>query len=72
MIATISADIVRSTSMETADLLKLRQGLQDLIGDLEKAVPSFWARIVRGDSLECVVPDCRDALPQAERRKAAG
>lgn len=62
MIATISADIVRSTSMETADLLKLRRGLQDLIGDLEKAVPSFWARIVRGDSLECVVPDCRDSL----------
>ena len=62
MIATISADIVRSTSMETADLLKLRRGLQDLIGNLEKAVPGFWARIVRGDSLECVVPDCRDAL----------
>ena len=48
--------------METADLLKLRRGLQDLIGNLEKAVPGFWARIVRGDSLECVVPDYRDSL----------
>lgn len=62
MLATISADIVRSSSMETADLLKLRRGLQDLIGDLEKAVPGFWARIVQGDSLECVVPDYRDSL----------
>jgi hypothetical protein len=62
MIATISADIVRSTSIETADLLELRRGLQGLIGDLEKDFPGFWARIVRGDSLECVVPDSRDAL----------
>jgi hypothetical protein len=29
---------------------------------LEKDFPGFWARIVRGDSLECVVPDSRDAL----------
>lgn len=62
MIATISADIVRSTSMGTADLLELRKGLQGLIGDLEDDIPGFWARIVRGDSLECVVPDSRDAL----------
>ena len=62
MIATISADIVRSTSLETADLLELRGGLQGLISDLERDFPGFWARIVRGDSLECVVPDYRDAL----------
>jgi len=48
--------------METADLLKLRRGLQGFIDDLEKDVPGFWARIVRGDSLECVVPDYRDSL----------
>lgn len=62
MIATISADIVRSTSMETADLLELRRGLQGLLNDLEQVHPGFWARIVRGDGLECVVPDCRDSL----------
>lgn len=62
MIATISADIVRSTSMETADLLVLRRWLQGFISDLERDFPGFWARIVRGDSLECVVPDSRDAL----------
>lgn len=62
MIATISADIVRSTSMETADLLELRRGLNGLFKELEKGIPGFWARIVRGDSLECVVPDYRDSL----------
>ena len=62
MIATISADIVRSTSMDTADLLDLRKGLQGLISNLEKDILGFWARIVRGDSLECVVPDSRDSL----------
>lgn len=62
MTATISADIVRSTSLETADLLALRRGLQNLISDLGRDNPGFWARIVRGDSLECVVPDYRYAL----------
>lgn len=62
MIATISADIVRSTSMETADLIELRRGLNVLFKELEKGIPGFWARIVRGDSLECVVPDYRDSL----------
>ena len=62
MKATISADIVRSTSMGTAGLLDLRRGLLGLIRDLEKDIPGFWARIVRGDCLECVIPDARDAL----------
>lgn len=62
MIATISADIVRSTSLDTAYLLDLRRGLQGFIRGLEKDIPGFWARIVRGDSLECVVPDYRFSL----------
>ena len=62
MIATISADIVRSTSMNTEDLIALRNRLQDLFHDFEKDYPGFWARIVRGDSIECVVPNYNDAL----------
>ena len=62
MIATISADIVRSTSMNTEDLIVLRNGLRDLFQDFEEDYPGFWARIVRGDSIECVVPDYNDAL----------
>lgn len=62
MIATISADIVRSTSMNTEDLIVLRNRLRDLFHDLEEDYPGFWARIVRGDSIECVVPNYNDAL----------
>lgn len=62
MIATISADIVRSTSMKTEDLIVLRNNLQGLFHDFEEDYPGFWARIVRGDSIECVVPNYNDAL----------
>jgi len=62
MIATISADIVRSTSMNTEDLIVLRNRLRDLFQDFEEDYSGFWARIVRGDSIECVVPNYNDAL----------
>ena len=62
MIATISADIVRSTSMNTEDLIVLRNRLRDLFQDFEEDYPGFWARIVRGDSIECVIPNYNDAL----------
>ena len=62
MIATISADIVRSTSMNTEDLIALRNKLHGLFLDLEEDYPGFWARIFRGDSIECVVPNYSDAL----------
>ena len=62
MIATISADIVRSTSMNTEDLIVLRNKLRALFQDFEEDYPGFWARIVRGDSIECVVPNYNDAL----------
>lgn len=62
MIATISADIVRSTSLQTEDLIILRNRLRELLDDFENNYPGFWARIVRGDSIECVVPEYRYAL----------
>ena len=36
--------------------------MQDLFHDFEKDYPGFWARIVRGDSIECVVPNYNDAF----------
>jgi hypothetical protein len=36
--------------------------LRDLFQDFEEDYPGFWARIVKGDSIECVVPDYNDAL----------
>ena len=62
MIATISADIVRSTSLRTKDLIVLLNELRGLLEDFEKYYPGFWARIVRGDSIECVVPEYRYAF----------
>jgi len=40
----------------------LRNKLQVLFHDFEEDYPGFWARIVRGDSIECVVPNYNDAL----------
>ncbi len=62
MVATISADIVRSTSLATGDLIILRKRVRGLLDDFEKDYRGFWARIVRGDSIECFVPEYRYAL----------
>lgn len=62
MIATISADIVRSTSLQTEDLITMRNKLRLFLDKLEENYPGFWARIVRGDSIECVVPEFRYSL----------
>ena len=62
MVATISADIVRSTSLQTEDLIDLRNKLRGLLSDFESDYSGFWARIVRGDSIECYVPEYWHAL----------
>ena len=63
MVATISADIVNSTSLETRDLIELRKRLQSLFERIEAdMLPGFWGRVVRGDTIECFVPDHGKAL----------
>ena len=62
MVATISADIVRSTSLSTDDLIFLRKKIRELLDDFETDHPGFWGRIVRGDSIECYIKDYRDVL----------
>lgn len=62
MVATISADIVSSTSLITSELIELRRRLQELFGKIAEDSPGFWGRIVRGDSIECFVPEYSDAL----------
>ena len=58
MVATISADIVNSTSLRTRDLIELRKRLQSLFKQIEaNMLPGFWGRVVRGDTIECYVPD---------------
>jgi hypothetical protein len=43
-------------------LLVLRERLKRLLDDFEQSYPGFWARIVRGASIECVVPEYRYSL----------
>lgn len=62
MIATLSADIVRSTSLSTDELIVLRNKLFGFFDDLEEDYLGFWARIVKGDSIECYIPEYRYAL----------
>ena len=62
MVATISADIVSSTSLTTRNLIELRVRLQDLFQRMADDSPGFWGRIIRGDSIECYVPEYHDAL----------
>ncbi len=62
MVATISADIVRSTSLDTRDLIRLRNEIRDFLERLEPDYPGFWSRIVRGDTIECVVPESKYSL----------
>lgn len=62
MVATISADIVSSTSLNTSELIGLRRRLQELFERIAENSPGFWGRIVRGDSIECFVPEYHDAL----------
>ena len=63
MVATISADIVESTSLETRDLIELRKQINTLFERIDAdLLPGFWGRVVRGDTIECFVPDCGKAL----------
>lgn len=62
MKATISADIVSSTSLKSDDLRNLRVCLKSLIDYWETNQTGFWGRIVKGDSIECVIPDVNESL----------
>ena len=62
MVATISADIVSSTSLNTSELIGLRRRLLGLFRRIAEDSLGFWGRIVRGDSIECFVPEYHDAL----------
>lgn len=57
MYATISADIVSSTSLSRQDTINLKQQLEVLFSLLESKYPSFWGRQVKGDYIECLVSD---------------
>lgn len=70
MYAAISADIVSSTSLSKDAMIELTEKLRDILCLLEDRYEGFWGRIVRGDSIECIMPKAVDALEIAILLKA--
>lgn len=62
MYATISADIVASTSLSKEALVELSIGVKSLLEKIAANYYGFWGRLVRGDSIECVMEHPNDAL----------
>lgn len=61
--AAISADIIASTSLKADELYTLKKSLESFFEDAkEKVSPEFWGRIIKGDTVECIIPDVKDAL----------
>ena len=53
--ATISADIVASTSLSPRELMRLTQQIKATLDQLTKKYSGFWGRLVKGDSIERVI-----------------
>lgn len=50
----VSADVVDSTSLDRTAILQLRKDIYNsFFYDLAEKYPSFWGRVVRGDTIEC-------------------
>lgn len=62
--AVISGDIVASTSLTDAGRVLLENALEELIAALKTGFGTY-ARVIRGDYLECVIPNPEDALQVA-------
>lgn len=62
MYATISADVVSSTSMSVEDTVRMKSYLERFFSMMKTVCPEAWGRIVRGDAVECVIPCVNSAL----------
>ena len=60
--AAISADIVASTSLSRATLVELTSGVKHVLETAAASYQGFWGRLVKGDSIECVMECPGDAL----------
>ncbi len=68
--AAISADIVSSTSLSRDSMIGLHGRLKEYLAMMEHRYEGFWGRIVRGDSVECILPHPEDAFEAAILLKA--
>ncbi len=57
----LSGDIISSSSLGVEDKQIMEQHLHKVLGDLEKHFESF-GRILKGDYIECVIPNAGEAL----------
>lgn len=57
MFATISADIVSSTSLSVSETIELKQRIESLFALLKDKYPDFNGRQIKGDYIECVTQD---------------
>lgn len=62
MFATISADVVHSTSLSQQETSSLHDYLLDFLHQMNQISKGSWGRVVRGDTLECVLEHPQDAL----------
>ncbi|MBR5171071.1 MAG: RNA polymerase subunit sigma-70 [Muribaculaceae bacterium] len=60
--AAISADIVSSTSLSKESLVDLTQRIKQMLATAEGTYQGFWGRLVKGDSIECIMEHPKDAL----------
>ena len=62
MYATISADIVSSTTLSIDETIALKKKINDQFVSLSCKFPGFWGRLIKGDYIECLVPNPSAAL----------
>ena len=65
MYASISADIVSSTSHSERSMIALNERIREGLYIIEQNYSGFWGRIVRGDTIECILDHPEDAFEVA-------
>lgn len=65
MYSTISADIVSSTKLSSNDVVRIQKCLDTFLCDMCQVSNGSWGRVVKGDALECVLSNPKDALKVA-------
>lgn len=62
MAATISADIVSSTSLSVNETIELKQRVKSLFDLLKHRYPDFEGRQIKGDYIECVMQNASNVF----------
>lgn len=52
--ASLSADVVDSTSLSVADLKRLHMEIRGVLQRIDEDLAPVWGRVIRGDTIECI------------------